>query len=67
MLDLNSETVTLNKKMESVNDQMLQLTSSNFDDNATVKVVTMVTLTYLPASFIAVREPLKFHFLVSGH
>lgn len=33
---------------------MLQLTSEAFEDNATVRVVTLVTLIYLPASFVSV-------------
>lgn len=33
---------------------MLRLTNEAFEDNATVRVVTLVTLIYLPASFISV-------------
>lgn len=33
---------------------MLLLTHDTVDDSATVKVVTLVTLLYLPASFVAV-------------
>ncbi|OOF94503.1 hypothetical protein ASPCADRAFT_397324 [Aspergillus carbonarius ITEM 5010] len=36
-----------------INQSMLKLTDEGFDDNATVKVVTLVTLIYLPASFVA--------------
>lgn len=56
MLDLNNKMLKVNMTMGNVNKQMLRLTNYNFEDNATVKVVTMVTLTYLPASFIAVSK-----------
>lgn len=46
----------MNNKMLKLNGQMYKLGTQNFSDNATVKVVTMVTLTYLPASFIAVSH-----------
>ncbi|RHZ45216.1 uncharacterized protein CDV56_102871 [Aspergillus thermomutatus] len=36
-----------------INDKMLKLTSDTVDDSATVRVVTLVTLIYLPASFVA--------------
>ncbi|RAL04458.1 uncharacterized protein BO80DRAFT_462077 [Aspergillus ibericus CBS 121593] len=36
-----------------INQSMLKLTDEGFDDNATVKVVTLVTLIYLPASFVS--------------
>ncbi len=36
------------------NDNMLRLAKDTVDDSATVRVVTLVTLIYLPASFIAV-------------
>ena len=39
-----------------INQSMLKLTDEGFDDNATVKVVTLVTLIYLPASFVAVSK-----------
>lgn len=38
-----------------INDKMLRLTNEAFDDNATVMVVTLVTLIYLPASFVSVK------------
>jgi hypothetical protein len=38
-----------------INNKMLKLTNETFDDNATVRVVTLVTLIYLPASFVSVR------------
>lgn len=57
MLDLNNQMLDFNKQMVAVNKQMYKLTAESFDDNATVKVVTLVTLTYLPASFIAVSNP----------
>lgn len=37
-----------------INNKMLKLTNETFDDNATVRVVTVVTLIYLPASFVSV-------------
>ncbi|KAF8244930.1 hypothetical protein K440DRAFT_557560, partial [Wilcoxina mikolae CBS 423.85] len=37
----------------SVNGHMLMLTRDTVDDSATVRVVTLVTLIYLPASFVA--------------
>jgi len=36
-----------------INDNMLRLTKDTVDDSATVRVVTLVTLIYLPASFVA--------------
>ncbi|RMJ22397.1 hypothetical protein PHISP_06739 [Aspergillus sp. HF37] len=36
-----------------INNKMLKLTNETFDDNATVRVVTLVTLIYLPASFVS--------------
>ncbi|THC92711.1 hypothetical protein EYZ11_007818 [Aspergillus tanneri] len=49
--------VSLNVNYQAVaveiNNKMLKLTDAAFDDNATVKVVTLVTLIYLPASFVS--------------
>jgi hypothetical protein len=39
-----------------INHHLLTLTKDTVDDSATVRVVTLVTLIYLPASFIAVRS-----------
>ena len=47
MLKLTNHTV-------DINDKMLRLTNDTVDDSATVRVVTLVTLIYLPASFVAV-------------
>ncbi|KAB8208458.1 hypothetical protein BDV34DRAFT_233333 [Aspergillus parasiticus] len=47
-LNLKGQTVA-----NEINDKMLQLTSEAFEDNATVRVVTLVTLIYLPASFVS--------------
>lgn len=44
-----------------INNNMLSLTQDAVDDSATVRVVTVVTLVYLPASFVAVRSALKFN------
>lgn len=55
MLNLNMSMVDLNNRMLSANQQLLTLGTKSFDDNATVKVVTIVTLIYLPASLVSVR------------
>lgn len=55
MLDLNNRMVDLKKSMLGANKQLLQLGNRNFDDNATVRIVTLVTLIYLPASLVSVR------------
>lgn len=55
MLNLNISMVHLNNRMLSANEQLLHLGNKSFDDNATVKVVTIVTLIYLPASLVSVR------------
>ncbi|KAB8228804.1 uncharacterized protein BDW43DRAFT_290008 [Aspergillus alliaceus] len=47
-LNLKGQTVA-----NEINNKMLKLTSETFDDNATVRVVTLVTLIYLPASFVS--------------
>ncbi|KAJ5149415.1 hypothetical protein N7448_000993 [Penicillium atrosanguineum] len=53
MLDLNNRMVDLNNRMLGANKQLLQLGNKNFDDNATVKIVTLGTLIYLPASLVS--------------
>lgn len=60
MLNLNISMVDLNNRMLSANEQLLLLGNKSFDDNATVKVVTLVTLIYLPASLVSVRIILTF-------
>ena len=40
-------------------DYMLSLTSSTVDDSSTVRVITVVTLIYLPSTFMAVCFPLQ--------
>lgn len=40
-----------------INNKMLKLNNAAIHDNAAVKVVTLVTLIYLPASFVSVRLP----------
>jgi len=37
-----------------ISTRILRLTQEGVDDNATVKVITVFTLIYLPASFMAV-------------
>lgn len=39
--------------------RMLQLTDASVEDNINVFVVTMVTLIYLPASFVSVCLPVQ--------
>lgn len=56
ILDLNNRMVELNNRMLYSNEQLLRLGTRNFDDNATVKVVTILTLVYLPASLVSVRK-----------
>jgi hypothetical protein len=52
-------TVALSLKNQAtsvdINHNMLLLTRDTVDDSATVRVVTLVTLIYLPASFVSVR------------
>lgn len=55
VLDLSNQLVELNKRMLGADGMLLQLGSRSSDDNATVKVVTMLTLIYLPASLVSVR------------
>jgi hypothetical protein len=43
MLDLNNRMVELDNRMSYTNEQLLQLGARNFDENATVKVVTILT------------------------
>jgi len=56
MLDVNNRMVDLNQNMLDANKQLLQLGNKNFDENATVKIVTLVTLIYLPASLVSVSS-----------
>ncbi|QQK47712.1 isoform 2 of receptor-interacting serine/threonine-protein kinase 4 [Penicillium digitatum] len=53
VLDLSNQLVELNKRMLGADGMLLQLGSRSSDDNATVKVVTMLTLIYLPASLVS--------------
>lgn len=48
LLDLRNQATS-----DKTNCHMLQLTREGVDDNATVRVITVFTLIYLPASFIA--------------
>lgn len=41
-------------KLREISTRILRLTQEGVDDNATVKVITVFTLIYLPASFVAV-------------
>lgn len=49
-LNLRNQSVTI-----EINNRSLDMNRESVDDNATVRVVTLVTLTYLPASFVSVR------------
>jgi hypothetical protein len=40
--------------MLGLNDKLLKLTDESLDGNATIRIVTLVTLIYLPASFVSV-------------
>ncbi|KAF2136180.1 uncharacterized protein K452DRAFT_322602 [Aplosporella prunicola CBS 121167] len=51
LLDLRNQAMA-----DKTNSHMLQLTREGVDDNATVRVITVFTLIYLPATFIAVFE-----------
>jgi hypothetical protein len=52
--------VALNLKSQAtavkINRNIWSLTKDSVDDNATVRLVTIVTLIYLPASFVAVSS-----------
>jgi hypothetical protein len=54
-----ADTLILKHQRESAktNNYLVHLTKDTVDDSATVRVVTFVTLIYLPASFIAVCIP----------
>ncbi|KAH8699081.1 hypothetical protein BGW36DRAFT_449225 [Talaromyces proteolyticus] len=58
--ELIADTLTFKNSYsaQSQNDYMLKLTMSTVDDSTTVRVITIVTLIYLPATFTAVRLPL---------
>ncbi|CAI7636534.1 unnamed protein product [Penicillium glandicola] len=53
MLDLNNRMVELNNRMLNSNEQLLHIGTKSFDENAAVKVVTIMTLIYLPASLVS--------------
>jgi len=42
------------KELAKINSNLLSLQRENVDDNETVKVITVLTLIYLPGSFVAV-------------
>lgn len=46
--------IGINNKMLGVNNELVKLTNKSLDDNATVRIITLMTLIYLPASFVAV-------------
>jgi hypothetical protein len=41
----------------NINQSILSLTQDTVDDSATIRVVTIVTLIYVPASFVSVYDP----------
>ncbi|KAF7164620.1 hypothetical protein CNMCM5623_009077 [Aspergillus felis] len=47
-------TIDINNKMLDLNNKLVKLTNKSLDENATVRIVTLVTLIYLPASFVSV-------------
>ncbi|KAM0121518.1 hypothetical protein ACP6JC_001686 [Aspergillus fumigatus] len=46
-------TIDINNKMLDLNNKLVKLTNKSLDGNATVRIVTLVTLIYLPASFVS--------------
>ncbi|KAL4756019.1 uncharacterized protein BDW70DRAFT_154510 [Aspergillus foveolatus] len=46
-------TIDINNKMLDLNNKLVELTNKSLDENATVRIVTLVTLIYLPASFVS--------------
>jgi Mg2+ and Co2+ transporter CorA len=56
-LEKLADTLNLKNQLElaKTNSHLLSLQRESVDDNETVKVITVVTLIYLPASFVAVR------------
>ncbi|KAL2844546.1 hypothetical protein BJY01DRAFT_263842 [Aspergillus pseudoustus] len=53
--DLLAVAVTVENQAVTIdiNNKMLALTNKSLDENATVRIVTLVTLIYLPASFVS--------------
>jgi hypothetical protein len=51
LLDIGNQT-----NSREISTRILRLTQEGVDDNATVKVITVFTLIYLPASFMAVSH-----------
>ena len=56
---LLSDTLSLKhqKNAEVISENMLALNNMAAKDSATIRVITMVTLLFLPAQFVAVRGP----------
>jgi hypothetical protein len=57
LLDLGNQ-----HNSREISTRILRLTQEGVDDNATVKVITIFTLIYLPASFMAVSSPIRPYF-----
>lgn len=55
MLDLQNQASS-----DRISTRMLRLTRESVDDNATVRVITVCTLIYLPASFMATFFGMNF-------
>ncbi len=65
---LLSDTLNLKHQQtaEHTSDNTLAMTKAAVQDSATIRVITVVTLLYLPAMFIAVRVPLSFYWISSS-
>ena len=53
------------QELAKINGNLLSLQRENVDDNETVKVITFLTLIYLPGSFVAVSLLIFFIYTVS--
>ncbi|KAL3494903.1 hypothetical protein BJX62DRAFT_222935 [Aspergillus germanicus] len=53
-------TIDINNKMLELNNKLVHLTNKSLDENATVRIVTLVTLIYLPASFVSTLFGMNF-------
>lgn len=58
-MDNQTVTIDINNKMLDLNNKLLKLTDESLDGNTTVRIVTLVTLIYLPASFVSVSVILQ--------
>lgn len=58
-MDNQTVTIDINNKMLDLNNKLLKLTDESLDGNTTVRIVNLVTLIYLPASFVSVSTILQ--------